>query len=1498
MITRPPGLTCTALTAGLTMTLLAGCSAQKSEDQAAVESGAMQEPAPEAALKSLEQRSARGELSGGTGPMGPEVLIGTRLRGAPLPAADAQLQQARQLLVAIDTPYQIYDNQGSYVHVAAWRTDGSPASSASVHVGEVQVGTTDEHGSLVFLYPPKGSAQKSAVGSNTVTVVDARDQGIQGRVPFAPNVRTASFASDHLFVYTDRGVYKPGDTIQVRSIGWHLKGDYAPLVEADVEYILKDARGKILGGARRTTDEFGIASMQLPLPRTAPEGLYTLEVAYKSERQQARLQVRDFKPPALTISHDLARFITADQPELKTSITLAPSGGGTLKSADLTLSASVNGSPIFEQKRAIKGNGPHDFALSATQLAKLKKMASEGAWVKLSIKARDGLGREDEVVRELRYTANPYVAVLELDKDQYSTGDAVEVIAKVRDLDGVPLRSAPLTLQLGSERIKGETDASGTAQFSLTMPSSSVGVQLFVPGVKAAIAVGNLNWVAPRAMVSHIAQPIIKERARARVTVRFPANIRPMEKVVHMDVVDTSGAIVNAVLLPIQETREGFVATGEFDSPTWGSMLLTFFALGAPKDVRINASNPQQDIGLLTEGQNLVVHPDRELEILLDGIPDEARPGQTLDITAKIRNAQGELIQASVGAAVVDERILSLKDPLEITPMDAFYEPTLRTMSTTGSKILSWPVVSRNWGGRQQDVALPPFPYLPGGSVNLVASRQEAQGSMGKFASLGEAPEEMTEGEDYDSLSAGTAKPKVKKSMKVSSQDAPPSPIMDKEKSNAGPAESRRSRTKDASAPAKEVTITIRTNFEETSFWQAHMRAEGSVQLSPKLPDAITQQQLIVVASDARGGVGIKRQSIPVTQSLWARADFPKTMRPGDTLMVPVVVQNTSKAAAEVSLTFESSGLTVAAPTRSLSVPAQSSAGVMMQVTATAQGDIPYTLTASANTTVDLIKGLARVEPAGRVRTRSASGTASKKGAFVASWEVMAEDAGNEAYVSVAVPGVTSAMAGLQDFGAIVRDAPLSITSDLATAALLLQYAQRNKIDSPALKDLRQRVMMALGALQFSQQPSGSFSYWRTGRPSTFVTTWALAGLLEAQQLDLPVPQATLTRGGEWLASQVQSDGLVDVSDTAFWEGESELVRLGISAEVFHVLARIPASSRTAPINAALATLQGTFAAYLKRPQVDALPAARSIQALKAMGALDAPSARAAISKLLSARDDKHWEPSWFHSHAGRVDATAAMIEAMVALDKDAWAAEIRDAVSWVLSTRESWGMWHSEHATAAAVRALNAANPTALDYSGTLTVKLDGKLVRTLSLGKQDPFMDALALQHLALGSGLDKGKHSVEVAFDGQPLQATLTHRHWSELPARPEVSAAGYTLAATTTAKTLALGQSAQLNIKLERPATRALSLLHIAPSSLLALDTAALIAAVEASPTLTDLVLTEEGARITLLPWAASTTTLKLAVTAARAGQGAWPSVSVESMDEVLFSVSAGELSVAP
>src|SRR5690606_22175888 len=151
-----------------------------------------------------------------------------------------------------------------------------------------------------------------------------------------------------------------------------------------------------------------------------------------------------------------------------------------------------------------------------------------------------------------------------------------------------------------------------------------------------------------------------------------------------------------------------------------------------------------------------------------------------------------------------------------------------------------------------------------------------------------------------------------------------------------------------------------------------------------------------------------------------------------------------------------------------------------------------------------------------------------------------------------------------------LRDDPWSLAGDLTSAALALQLADRMKLDSAQLSELRGRLVAAIALARRVQQKSGGFAYWRNGKPSAFVTARVLAGLLEARRAGLPVPSEPIESAARFVAKDLASGELAKVSDIAWWEGDTKRVREGITAELFAVLSRLPEAARQGDIDTAL----------------------------------------------------------------------------------------------------------------------------------------------------------------------------------------------------------------------------------------------------------------------------------------------------------------------------------------
>ena len=209
------------------------------------------------------------------------------------------------LILIINYPYQIYSNDPTKIHLTLFKPDFTPAKGAKVTVNGKSVGEADKNGVCIFEYTP--GSNKS---HNLVATLKEKNKTYEVAKNFSCNSRTVSFKADRLYIYTDRGVYNPGQDILIRSIAWELKGEYSPVPNAKIQLLLQDRNGKVYSGEYVETNEYGVAATKLSIPANMPEGDYELVVLYEKARETTSIRVKRFVPPVINIKHNLKRYFT------------------------------------------------------------------------------------------------------------------------------------------------------------------------------------------------------------------------------------------------------------------------------------------------------------------------------------------------------------------------------------------------------------------------------------------------------------------------------------------------------------------------------------------------------------------------------------------------------------------------------------------------------------------------------------------------------------------------------------------------------------------------------------------------------------------------------------------------------------------------------------------------------------------------------------------------------------------------------------------------------------------------------------------------------------------------------------------------------------------------------------------------------------------------------------------------------------------------------------
>ena len=1359
--------------------------------------------------------------------------------------------------LVIDSPYQIFSKVGTYIHVAAWLPSFAPAANARVFVDGKLRGRTDANGTIAFRDVPDETGAGS--GSHNVQIIAGNDNGrVIGGAAYNAYGRTQSFERANLYVYTDRGVFNPGETIHVRAFAWRLRGDYRPFADAPVNVLLRKD-GKVLGGGRVQTDRMGVAWLDLPLPTSAPEGSYELAVEHLGERATARLQIKRIVAPTVRIEHTLPRFLTRDANELGFDVTLASSTGEPFKSGTITVKClDPKGAVVATEARPVLGSGPHKFSLDGERLKKMRDAFGEDQLAAVVVQVADSAtGRSDELRRDLRISRAPWRLVVETDRNEHVAGETVKVVVHTTDLEQTPAPGMDIELTWDAyhdpndsgtpvqKKVIAKTDSDGLAKATFVMPKGSLNIVATMVKAKSVQGFGYVSASPPRAMFADVPLTVVSEKAKTPVEIKFPSQYIPAEKVVHADVVDSSGALIHSFLVPVSLSGGEWVARGTFPAPSWGSMLITFFALGVEK------GKPSTQTGLLTDGANMPVVASRPIVVTLKA-PGLASPGQNIAIDVSLEGPKSNGPRPiAIGAAIADDSMLALLDPLERTPTQVLYNPERKVMASTGSQILTWPVVQKTWGSWNYDIALPPFGFRPGGVPPSYGKLKGKQGASKSYAE-GDSMSGGGYGVGYGGVGAGAPMPSP---TSKPAMNGPPPPPAAMEPSAAAP-DGKASVTKSAvahggegkkdsaEARAPEVKISIRTDFSATSFWLPEKilnapngKEPATTQLAAKLPDTIGTHRLTIVATDDRGAVGIGRATIKVDQDVSVRSDLPASLSQGDEVEVSVAVRNTRKDAVAGTLTLSSPGIAViGAASQTISVAAATTSAVRFRVRADAAGSVPFNVafveTAGASKVLrnDTESRVLWVTPRGLPIESTVKATLGGGKALSFEIDRDEDDTHLTADLAIAFPSAIPMVEGLEELAD--EDSYVGVDPDasrlLATIALE-GYLLRTKASALSIARVHEKLQLATTALLLEQQPDGGWG-WRWDSwaamhglgsgSSAYATTHALHALAKIRDTNIPVPDAAIASGRAYLLASLDQNDDVDVSNVAFWEGDGAAKKRAATMGAFQAIA---ATEKGHPLYGADKTKMDRLVvkarAIIKGApgSEDPLTLSSAVMGLflhgRATNTLANDDIEQGIKSLLGSYRGGYWEPSWFHAWGGRIEATRGVIELLTTAAPGAFDAELHDAVSFLLATRPSWGAWHNAWGTAAAIEALTFLDPTPPEKSdAAVAISVDGKIVRTVKIDPDDPFVSAASLRAVDLSPYLTVGKHDVRIAYDGNLSAPTsVTLKRWNRaqrteglgLKIERALSASSVTAGGTTTVAIKVTSAAAHAELTLTIP-----------------------------------------------------------------------------------------------
>ncbi|MFQ5577656.1 MAG: Ig-like domain-containing protein, partial [Anaerolineae bacterium] len=200
----------------------------------------------------------------------------------------------------------------------AWLTDlrtTEPVAGAAInfrkeglHLGRVQ---TDAQGVALAEHDPVDPWDPRFAFSSDPFAVAGTDWS-QGVERWQYGLNTEDFLAPYTaHFYTDRAIYRPGQTVYFKGI---IRADddahyTLPPAAEPVHITVYDGQGKEIYAEEYTLNENGTLNGQVELDAEAALGYYTIEARYKKEFFNGSFQVAEYRKPEFTVD------VTTDKPE-------------------------------------------------------------------------------------------------------------------------------------------------------------------------------------------------------------------------------------------------------------------------------------------------------------------------------------------------------------------------------------------------------------------------------------------------------------------------------------------------------------------------------------------------------------------------------------------------------------------------------------------------------------------------------------------------------------------------------------------------------------------------------------------------------------------------------------------------------------------------------------------------------------------------------------------------------------------------------------------------------------------------------------------------------------------------------------------------------------------------------------------------------------------------------------------------------------------------------
>jgi|HubBroStandDraft_1064217.scaffolds.fasta_scaffold00002_19 uncharacterized protein YfaS (alpha-2-macroglobulin family) len=331
--------------------------------------------------------------------------------------------------------------------------------------------------------------------------------------------------------------------------------------------------------------------------------------------------------------------------------------------------------------------------------------------------------------------------------------------------------------------------------------------------------------------------------------------------------------------------------------------------------------------------------------------------------------------------------------------------------------------------------------------------------------------------------------------------------------------------------PERLVEPKIRKAFPDTAFWIADVTtgADGKALAKFSFPDSLTTWRTTArgITTDSRVGSAVDK--VIVRKNVMVRLAVPRFFRQGDVVTISAIVHNYLPAAKTARVSMELKGLQILeGATRDVNVPSRGEVKVDWRVKADNVLQSSVLTKALTDQESDAMELTLPVIPYGVKIGIPRSGSISETNGDTT--QEIDFPAGSEASGHSVQVDLSPSAAGVI-FGALeyltsypygcTEQTMSSFLPDIIVADATKQLGMKSAIDQ---NELKKKIDAGVKRLYDFQHDDGGWGWWQTDDSHVFMSTYVLAGLSQAKQTGYDVDPERLAKAQAWVRHALDAD--------------------------------------------------------------------------------------------------------------------------------------------------------------------------------------------------------------------------------------------------------------------------------------------------------------------------------------------------------------------------------------